>query len=422
VYSACLAKLGHTVVGIDFDSEVVKSLRNGRATLFEPGLNELIVDNIQANRLSFTCDVEKALKTAEVVWITFDTPVNDRDVADVQFVEKNIKRIMPYLNDGVKVIVSSQTPVGFVSKIEKYFAQNYPKRKCYFACSPENLRLGKALDSFLNPDRIVVGIRNQESKEVFLPLFSSITTRLEWMKTESAEMTKHAINSFLAISICFANEIASICEQVGADAKEVELGLKSESRIGLKAYLRPGVPFSGGTLARDINFLTKISKKHKFPAYLIRSVKDSNSFHKQWVERKCVQLLGDLNNKTIAILGLTYRPGTDTLRRSFAVELAFSLHAQGAIVNGFDPAIKSLPANLSKTLLLKNSIREAVIDSEATIIATEWPEFLQLDQDLISLLRDKLVVDPNGFIATLMVPGSTTYFSVGRSFRNEGKR
>ena len=163
-------------------------------------------------------------------------------------------------------------------------------------------------------------IRNQ--KKFFLLYFCSITDRLEWMKIESAEMTKHAINSFLAISVCFANEVASICEQTGADAKEVERGLKTESRIGPKAYLKPGVAFSGGTLARDINFLMKLSDKHKLPSYLIKAVNDSNAFHKKWIERKCSQFLGSLKKKTIAILGLTYKPGTDTLRRSLAVELA----------------------------------------------------------------------------------------------------
>jgi len=421
VYSACLAKLGHVIIGLDFDEETVKNLQNGKAPLFEPGLNELIVENLQANRLSFTCDTQKALKGAQVVWVTFDTPVNDRDVADVLFIEKNILKIMPFLNNGGKVIISSQAPVGFVSKIEKYFAKNYPEKKCYFACSPENLRLGKALDTFLNPDRIVIGIRNNQSKDVFLPLFSSITTRLEWMKTESAEMTKHAINSFLAISVCFANEIASICEQVGADAKEVERGLKTESRIGPKAYLGPGVAFSGGTLARDINFLTKLSKKHELPSYLIKAVNDSNSFHKGWIERKCFQLLGNLNKKTIAILGLTYKPGTDTLRRSFAVELADTFHRQGVMINGFDPVIKSLPAKLSRVLSLKHSIREAVIDADAVIIATEWPQFRQFDQDLINLMKNKIVIDPNGFIAKLMESEGIKYFSVGRSISRKRK-
>lgn len=289
VYSACLAKLGHQVTGLDDDKEVTANLQKGKAPLFEPGLDELITENIKAKRLSFTSDAQKAIKAAQSVWVTFDTPVDENDRADTLFVEKNIKTIMPLIKNGTKVIISSQAPVGFVSKIERYFSKTYPEKKCYFTCSPENLRLGKALDAFLNPDRIIIGVRNPEDKEVFEPLFSTITTRLEWMKTESAEMTKHAINSFLATEVCFANEIATICEQVGADAKEVERGLKTESRIGPKAYLGPGVAFSGGTLARDINFLRNLSEKYKLPSYLINAVDESNGYHKGWVVRKCLQ-------------------------------------------------------------------------------------------------------------------------------------
>jgi len=298
VTSACLAKIGHTVVGLDFDKDVVSGLQNGKTPLFEPGLNELISEQVQVGRISFTNKPAEALKKAQILWLAFDTPVNEKDVADILFLEDNFKKIKAYLNDGTRIVISSQAPVGFVSKIEKNFVKHYPNKKCYFACSPENLKLGRALDAFLNPDRIIIGVKNQESREAFFSLFSSITNRLEWMKIESAEMTKHAINSFLAISVCFANEIASLCEQVGADAKEVERGLKTESRIGPKAYLGPGVAFSGGTLARDINFLVKLSDKYKLPAYLIKAVNASNSFHKKWIERKCCEFLGSIR-KTV---------------------------------------------------------------------------------------------------------------------------
>jgi UDPglucose 6-dehydrogenase len=419
VTSACMAKLGHKVIGLDFNKEVVAGLQNGKAPLFEPGLDELISEQMQAGRLSFTDDPSKALKQAEVVWITFDTPVDENDVADIVFLEDNFKRIISHLNEGVGMIVSSQAPVGFVSKIEKVMTKQHPNKKCYFACSPENLRLGKALDVFLSPDRIVVGIRDQESKEFFFPLFSSITDRLEWMKIESAEMTKHAINSFLAMSICFANEIASICEQVGAEAKEVERGLKTEARIGPKAYLGPGVSFSGGTLARDINFLMELGNKYKLPGFLIKAVNASNSFHKSWIERKCQQVLGDLKEKKLAILGLTYKPGTDTLRRSFAVDLAKILHTKGALINGFDPVVKSIPQDLAKIISLKHSVAEAIRNVDVIIIATEWPEFQQLDDDIINLMKNKPIIDPNGFIAKLATLKKLKYIFVGKSLTKE---
>ncbi|MBU4512568.1 nucleotide sugar dehydrogenase [Patescibacteria group bacterium] len=422
VTGACLAKLGHKVIGLDFDKSLVNDLQNGKTPLFEPGLNELIAEEAQSGKLSFTSEAREALSNAQVLWFAFDTPVNEDDVADILFLEKNFNKIVSFLNNETGIVFSSQAPVGFIGKMEKSFLKQRPDKKCYFACSPENLKLGRALDAFLNPDRIIIGVRNQESKEFFSPLFCSISDRLEWMKIESAEMTKHAINSFLAISVCFANEIASICEQLGAEAKEVERGLKTESRIGPKAYLSPGVAFSGGTLARDINFLVKLSGKYKLPAYLIKAVNHSNSFHKSWIERKCRQFLGSFKKKTIAILGLTYKPGTDTLRRSLAVELAKSLHAKGARVVGFDPVIKSIPEGLSKIIWLKNNAREAMLDADVIIIVTKWPEFLQFGEDLINLMKNKLVIDPNGFIANLVTCKNLNYISVGKSFVKEGKK
>ncbi|HOW58708.1 MAG TPA: nucleotide sugar dehydrogenase [Candidatus Omnitrophota bacterium] len=421
VTSACLAKLGHAVVGLDFDKAVVKRLRNGKAPLFEPGLDGLISKKLCAQRLSFTCDAKEALKTAQVVWVTFDTPVNDKDTADILFVERNIKKIMPYLKTETAIIVSSQAPVGFTGKIEKIFRKNFPEKKCYFACSPENLRLGKAIDVFLHPDRIVIGVNTEKTKEVLLPLFSSITDRLEWMKTESAEITKHAINSFLATSICFANEIACLCEKMGADFKEVEHGLKSESRIGPKAYLGAGMAFSGGTLARDVDFLIKLSRKNKLPSHLIKAVSESNAQHKEWVQWKCHELFRNLKKKNIAILGLTYKSGTNTLRRSLAVELAKKLKGEGARVYGYDPIIKTLPADLARSIKLKSNIKDAVDNADLVILATEWPELQEMSPEMIQLMMNKVVIDPGGFLLKVIGSGNENYFYVGKGNEKRSK-
>jgi len=414
VTSSCLASLGHHVIGLDSDRDVIQGLQRGKAPLFEPGLNELIAEQMRSGRLSFSSNAREALKSAQVLWFAFDTPVNGKDQADIMFLRNNFDKIMPFLKKGMGIIISSQAPVGFVSKIEKELVIKYPNKKCYFASSPENLKLGRSVDAFLNPDRIIIGVNCQESKAIFSPLFSSITDQLEWMAIESAEMTKHAINSFLALSICFANEMALICEKTGADAKEVERGLKTESRIGPKAYLSPGMAFSGGTLARDINFLIKLSEQYKLPSSLIKAVNESNSFHQNWIEDKCQGVLGNFKKKTVAILGLTYKPGTDTLRRSFALQLAQTLHAQGARVTAFDPAIKSISKPFSKAIELKQSVKEAILDAEVVIIATECPEFLDLGEDIINLMKNKIIIDPNGFIAKQVMRKGIKYISVGR--------
>jgi UDPglucose 6-dehydrogenase len=416
VISAGLAKSGHTVVGLDFNRETIDNLQNAGAPVSEPGLNELILENLRKNALRFTCDPVSALADTDVVWIAFDTPVDEQDNADPEYIEKNFDAIAGFLPDQTKIIISSQVPVGFTRQLSKKFHDRYPDKKVFFAYSPENLRLGKALKTFLEPDRIIIGTAPGEQK-VFLLVFSSVSDRLEWMSVESAEMTKHAINAFLATSICFANEIATLCEHMGANAKDVERGLKTEERIGPKAYLNPGNAFSGGTLARDVRFLQKIGKKKELPMYLINSVLESNEFHKTWIQRKCLETMGNLNGKQIAVLGLTYKPGTNTLRRSASVELCRWLKEQGSEVTAFDPAIRELPPELQNIFSLSWGIADAVKEADCIIIATEWPDFQKINADIIMTIRKKIIIDPNGFIEKNMDDLSTMrYFAVGRSF------
>ena len=260
VISACMASKGHKVLGIDRNLRNIKNLNNNKAPIFEPGLDELIKKGLRSKKLIFTNDKKKA-NSAEILWIAFDTPLDENDNAVVFIVEEQIKKIMPHLKKNVVILFSSQLPVGTIRKMQEFSKKNFMKKNFKFACSPENLRLGNALNTFLNPDRVIIGFDDKRTKNLLSLLFKPITSQIEWMKIESAEMTKHTINSFLATSIIFANEIASICEKVGADYIEVEKGLKSDNRIGHKAYLSAGKPIAGGTLLRDVNFLNKEKKK-----------------------------------------------------------------------------------------------------------------------------------------------------------------
>jgi UDPglucose 6-dehydrogenase len=414
VIAAGLAKSGHTVIGLDFNPENIKNLQNARAPIAEPGLNDLILENLREKKLSFTCDSPSAMADAEVLWIAFDTPVDEQDNADPGYIEKNFEVVSEFLPDRVKILISSQVPVGFTRHLAQKFTEKYPNKKVFFAYSPENLRLGKALKTFLEPDRIIIGTVPGE-KEVFLPVFLTVSDRLEWMSVESAEMTKHAINSFLAASICYANEIATLCEYVGADAKEVERGLKTEERIGPKAYLTPGNAFSGGTLARDIRFLQKLGEKNHLSVPLINAVLKSNDVHKTWIKRKCREALGDLKGKHISVLGLTYKPGTDTLRRSFSVELCTWLHEEGAAVTAFDPAIQELPPELQKIILLSSDSTSSIKNADCLIIATEWPEFQKIKEDTLIHMQTKILIDPNGFVEkNLGMAQNIRYLTVGR--------
>lgn len=305
-------------------------------------------------------------------------------------------------------------PVGSVRALEAFARLNFPSKQLHFACSPENLRLGKALDVFLKPDRIVVGVRTLETQQKLEPLLQSLTTRIEWMSVESAEMTKHAINAFLATSVTFANEIAAICELVGADAKEVERGLKTEGRIGPKAYLSPGGPFAGGTLARDIEFLGVASKARQLGTPLLSSVRASNDEHKNWVRRKLLQCFPDLQGIKVAVWGLTYKPGTDTLRRSLAVELCDWLIAKDASVHVHDPVVQHLPERWTGHVMNHIDALEAVRNADALVIGTEWPEFRQEAAELVSVASPHLVViDANRHLQTVLANTGLTYIAVG---------
>jgi UDPglucose 6-dehydrogenase len=413
VTAACLAKLGHRVVGVDFDGARVANLSKGIAPIFEPGLEELIGRGLSSGNLRFAGAVNDA-KDIDVLWVAYDTPVDDGD-ADTDFVMAQIERALLGMSRDVVVLVSSQLPVGSVSRLECSETLNHGSPQLKVAYSPENLRLGRAVDDFLRPERIVVGVRSSRDRDLLHGLLSSVTESIEWMSVESAEMTKHAINAFLAASVAFANEIASICESVGADAKEVERGLKTESRIGPRAYLSPGAAFAGGTLARDVAYLNRTARERGVITPLLSSVLLSNDSHKHWVQRKLRALFVDLPRTTVAVWGLTYKPGTDTLRRSASVELCDWMIREGATIHVHDPMVKSLPAHWCDAVARYNDPIAAVLGADALVVATEWPVYRTISNDQLTECCPHLVVlDANRFLTSLAgAEGRLRYFAVG---------
>jgi len=413
VISSCISE-HHDTTGFDPDQATVDNLSRGIPPIFEPGLEAEVQRGLAAGTLHFVPDLEVA-SNADVVWIAYDTPVDEQDRADVAYVDAQAAALFPYLTDGTLVLVSSQMPVGSIARLERAFAAS-SERQVSFGYTPENLRLGQALSIFKHPDRIIVGVRTASDREVVSNLFEGISNNIVWMSPESAEMTKHAINGFLAVSVTFMNEVAAICERVGADSKDVEAGLRSESRIGPKAYVSPGTGFGGGTLARDIQFLSEIGKTNGTAVDVLEGVLASNDKHKTWAERRLHDALGELSGKEIALLGLTYKPGTDTLRRSSAVELAESLAALGAVVKAFDPAIHELPVELRATIHLRASARAALASVDAVVVTTEWPEFKDLTAaDFTETMRTAIVLDPKRSLGEpLMTDDRIRYIAIGR--------
>jgi len=415
VTAACVADAGYRTIGIDADSAVIDGLKKARAPLFEPGLDDLIKRGMERSRLAFTGDLGAAA-SCDVLWVTFDTPVDDNDVADTGFVISAIESVFPHLKDDAVLLISAQLPVGSTRALAKTFRARYPQKICHFAYSPENLRLGNAIEIFKNSERIIVGCESERVRQLLQPLLDNFTHQVVWLSTESAEMVKHGVNAFLATCVSFANELASLCERVGADAAEVERALRLEPRIGPRAYIKPGAAFAGGTLARDIVFLNTIAQREGLPLPLIGSVMRSNEAHKHWPVRRLVERLGSVSGRTVAVLGLAYKPGTDTLRRSSAIELCRELAGLGARVRAFDPAMGDLPAEFKAFVTLATSVDTALAGADAAIVATEWPEFRSID--LASWRRAMpvpLICDPNGFLAkTFEGARQVSYISVGR--------
>jgi UDPglucose 6-dehydrogenase len=421
VTAASLAQEGFTVVGLDRDAEVVANLQQGKPPLFEPGLAELVTEGLSRGNLSFTHQTASALSGASIVWVAFDTPVNDRDEADLPFVQARLEEIFPDLEPNTLVLISSQVAAGFTGRLAADWRQRAPQKNLSFGYIPENLRLGNALKTFRAEDRFVVGLdeaagREGQAHALVESILTRFCPRIEWMSVPSAEMVKHSLNSFLAVSVSLINEIARLCEKTGADAKEVERGLKSESRIGPKAYLGPGGPFAGGTLARDLRFLTRLGDQLGVDTPLLDGTLESNELHKGWLPQTVLSHLQGVDQPKILICGVSYKAGTDTLRRSEAINLGLTLAEQGVRVIYHDPVTTQLPSDLAEKFELTNDLEAALNGTDVLVLATGWPQYReQLNPALLlNRMRRPLVIDQNRYLAAQLANASGVQFiSVG---------
>jgi UDPglucose 6-dehydrogenase len=416
VVSACLADLGYLVVGVDKDPRKVADLNNGIPPLFEPGLEALIQTNIKQKRLSYTTDLGSAAKGAGYILITFDTPVDDKDEVDLSEIFAASRELAKYLDNGSVIIVSSQVPVGTCEQIKQVIKQGSPSMSFDIACSPENLRLGQAIEVFKNPERIVIGADSPITLDKVEQFFAPVAAPVVRMNLRTAEMTKHALNAFLATSISFANEIANLCDEVGADALKVAEALRSDSRIGQKARLLPGLGFAGGTLARDIKVLQKLGQRLGYETHLLNGVLKVNEQQNKLVIRKLKKVYGSLKGLTVGVLGLTYKPGTSTLRRSAALEIISDLADEGAIVRAHDPKADSAEIRLHHEFEFYPDPYQVAEGADALVIVTEWLEFKSLNYDLIkTMMKKPVLIDTKNLLDDMqMLARGFSYFGVGR--------
>ena len=416
VYSACLADLGYLVVGFDKDSKRVENLNKGIPPLFEPELGGLILKNIYLNKLSYTIDIRSAVKGAHFVVVTFDTRVDDNDEIDLSEVYDATSALAGSLESGSIVIISSQVPVGTCEKLKSLIKKKRPALEFDVACVPENLRLGQAINRFMNPERIVIGADNSSTLNKVEAFFSVIKDPKIKMNLRSAEMTKHALNAFLATSISFANEIANICDEVGADSLKVAEALRLDSRIGPKAMLKPGLGFAGGTLARDVKVLQKLGAEVGYETRLINGVFEVNRRQNKIIAGKLQKVYGSIQNLTVCVFGLTYKAGTSTLRRSSSIEIINDLVAGGARIKAYDPKadLSEIQGKLEFEFCSDPMI--AAKESDALIFVTDWPEFRELNfPRLKSLMKKPVIIDAQNMLdAESLINMGFVYLGVGR--------
>jgi UDPglucose 6-dehydrogenase len=421
VYSACLADLGNNIVGIDEDSAVVDNLNKGIPPLKEPKLEEIVKRNIKREQLKYTTDFN-SLADRDVIWITVDTPVDNADKANTNKIFAYIKKSLPHMKNGCLIVASSQLPVGSSREINRFIEANRNGFKFRYAYVPENLQLGEAVDSFMKPSRIVIGVDNGKRSEELAQIFKKLKTNLITVSVASAEMIKHATNAFLSTSLSFIYDIADICEAVGADVVEVSRGLRADERIGEKAYLDASVGFSGGHLGRDLQYLRKIAKSQKIDLPVINSVISKNQERKKIVFERINPYLGLFKGKTITFFGITYKAGTPTLASSLPLKIAKKTLQLGSKINLCDPWVNQteikdeIPAGRFRYF---TDPYKSVKSSHVIICITPWAELKKLDFKKLSklMVNPKIFFDARNYFANerdAIERAGLTYIGVGR--------
>lgn len=392
------AELGKNVVGLDFNKELIKKLSQGTPPLFEPGLKEKITKYFKLKKLRFSYEI-KEVKTADYVIIAYDSPVNEKDEVDISPIIEVAKKIARYLGNNTPVIITSQIPLGTSEKIDKLIKKINKNWQSGVVYVPENLKLGNAIDGFLKPDLLVFGTERKHVLQSVLKFYKPFKTKKFLMNLRSAEMVKHTLNTYLALCISFGNEIANLSDRLNVDAMMVNTVLKTEKRVGLAPIL-PGLGFSGGTLARDVKQLIKFSSKNNYPAPLLKSIFLINEESFNQILTKLTDKLGSLKDKTIGIMGLTYKPGTSTLRRSPAIKIIQKLVKKKARCLGYDPKVNLQELKkYSKIVKKVDSLMQLAKLSDALVLVTEWPEFGDLDYNKLARnMKKPMIIDSKNFL------------------------
>ncbi|MDE3144657.1 MAG: UDP-glucose/GDP-mannose dehydrogenase family protein [Bacteroidota bacterium] len=421
VSGTCFAETGNHVTCIDIDKNKVDKLSKGEITIYEPGLEKIFLRNLKDNRLTFTTDLAEGIKEAKVVFLALPTPPGEGGFADLKYVLGVAKEIGKILTEYKVIVDKSTVPVGTAEKVKQAIAENY-KYEFDVVSNPEFLREGVAVDDFMKPDRVVIGTSSERARKVMSDLYAPYVRQgnpVIFMDEKSAELTKYAANSFLATKISFMNEIAQLCEKVGADVDMVRRGIGSDDRIG-KRFLFPGIGYGGSCFPKDVQALIKSSEELNYDFQILKAVEDVNEKQKLHLMPKInAYFNNDLKGKHFALWGLAFKPNTDDIREAPALYLIDALTAAGATVAAFDPeAMPNVKRVVGDKISFVDNQYSALENADALIIATEWSEFRTPDFEVIDKrLKNKAIFDGrNVFEVKQMKELGYHYESIGRPF------
>ena len=423
VSGTCFAEIGHDVVCIDIDEHKIEKLKVGQSPIYEPGLEELLQRNIQANRLSFSTDFQ-ILKDAHVIFLAVGTPSKEDGSADLQYIYNAAQTTAEHKNDSALIVIKSTVPVGTASRVKQYLLEkNY--NSVSIVSNPEFLKEGSAIDDFMRPDRVVIGAEKEEHFEVMKELYAPLVRQgnpIYSMSNLSAEVTKYAANCFLATKISFINEMAKLCEASGADIEEVRMGITSDRRIG-KHFLYPGPGYGGSCFPKDVRALVKTAREYDSPLELVEIVDRVNEEQKNWPLQKLnTHFKHDLKGKRIALWGVSFKPNTDDIREASSLRLVQNLLEQDASVTFYDPVAANnfmdsfKDHNKMNLLTSSDSKYDCLNQANALVIMTDWAEFKSPDYlEMTNRMTSPIVIDSrNLYIPQKINSSGMTYISLGR--------
>lgn len=420
VTGTCFAETGNNVICVDIDQRKVDKLKNGEITIYEPGLEKLFLRNLKEERLLFTTSLEEGIKDAQIIFLALPTPPGEDGSADLKYIIGVSDQLGKILKDYKVIVDKSTVPVGTAEKVRNAIESNY-KGSFDVVSNPEFLREGVAVEDFMKPDRVVVGTSSERAKKLMSELYAPFVRSgnpVIFMDERSAELTKYAANSFLAMKISFMNEIAQLCERLGADVDMVRLGIGSDQRIG-KRFLFPGIGYGGSCFPKDVQALVKSSVEVAYDFRILNAVMDVNERQKKHLIPKIrSHFNGNLKGRKFALWGLAFKPNTDDIREAPALYMIDDLLEAGAEINVFDPeAMKNVRERYGNKIHYADNQYDAADNADALIIATEWNEFRTPDfGKLGKLLKDKVIFDGrNLFEVKTMKDLGYHYESIGRN-------